>query len=478
MAESDSFEVIQALRDGGDCFWNSISSLETAIVNALSCNNVADKQQTTTPKSSNLENSICNFIAQIFGLNTKVEGDADIIAQWKRNDLKQEPKIQGEDEVEIKVLVEKTRQNAINLYREISGGSETQQEINLITLLHAHRLKLIKEVLKEDSKSEEDKLKEIKDILENKGNFNPNFNLMDNIYCLTEVNFQPGNDLEWRSLLPEEPTPAKSPTNSSSIYPPQKRDSFILDKKTKEQLLFRLNDFGYSCLGVLESGANEISKIEALKALCQEESATDYAKEYSDLKSAIRKKIESGASAVYLELCKIDLNALNLTNLNYPEETEEERATCYDSYKKQLLDENISSIIRMATDKLRQTKREVGKFEEEEQVETKRLKSLLNSKAEIIAESGIKNGIDKMHYSLMAIDPLIDTIRTAMYNHAFIQISFAKGRELVEELGKIPGGDLAPPPSSEIQPRAQPAIQAPRRSHPSPNPLPASVERG
>ena len=151
-------------------------------------------------------------------------------------------------------MVEKTRQNAINLYREISGGSETQQEINLITLLHAHRLKLIKEVLSKDDKSKEDKLEEIKDILKNKGNFNPNFNLMNNIYHLTEQNFQPGDDLEWRSLLPEKSSHAKSPTNSSSIYPPQRRDPsqdrIILDKKTKEQLLFRLIDFKYSCLGV------------------------------------------------------------------------------------------------------------------------------------------------------------------------------------------------------------------------------------
>jgi len=281
MAESDSFKVIKALIDGADYFWDSISSLKTAIVNALSCTNVTNKdsidngKQTPKPK-----------------INTKVEGGADIIAQWKRNNLKRDFSNKNDDEIES--LVEKTRQKAINLYRKISDDSETQQEINLITLLHAHRLKLINEVLSNDSKSEEDKLEEIKDILENKGNFNPNFNLMDNIYFLTEVNFQPGNDLEWRSLLPEKSSHAKSPTNSSSIYPPQRRDPsqdrIILDKKTKEQLLFRLNNFRYSCLGVLESGAKESIEIKALETLCQEESTTDYAKKYSTTKKNIKDK--------------------------------------------------------------------------------------------------------------------------------------------------------------------------------------------
>ena len=239
-------------------------------------------------------------------------------------------------------MVEKTRQNAINLYREISGGSETQQEINLITLLHAHRLKLIKEVLSKDDKSKEDKLEEIKDILKNKGNFNPNFNLMDNIYSLTEVNFQPGDDLEWRSLLPEEPTPAKSPTNSSSIYPSQRRDPFqdriILDKETKEQLLFRLNDFGYSCLGVLESDAEKSHKIEALKTLCQKESTTDYAKEYSATKKNIQSKIEKGARFVEEELGRIKFEANILAN--QAKETPDIRQKTISS----LLDDQIETI--------------------------------------------------------------------------------------------------------------------------------------
>ncbi len=79
------------------------SSLETPIFNALSCKNVADnanitdKQQATKHKTRNLENSICNFIAQIWCTNTKVEGDADIIAQSKRNNLKME----GDDPVSL-----------------------------------------------------------------------------------------------------------------------------------------------------------------------------------------------------------------------------------------------------------------------------------------------------------------------------------------------------------------------------------------
>ena len=97
MTQSDNFKVIQTLRDGADYFWNSISSLETAIVNVLCTTNDANKdsaskdsasnaQQTPKTKISNLENSICNFIEQIFP-NPKVERDADNIAQLKRNNL-------------------------------------------------------------------------------------------------------------------------------------------------------------------------------------------------------------------------------------------------------------------------------------------------------------------------------------------------------------------------------------------------------
>ena len=455
MAESDSFKVIQALRDGADYFWNSISSLETAIVNVLCTTNDANKdsasnaQQTPKTKISNLENSICNFIEQIFPINPKVEGDADIIAQWKRNNLERDFSEKNEDEIEV--LVEKTRQNAINLYREISGGSETQKEIKLITLLHANRLKLINEVLSNDSKSEEVKLEEIKDIIENKGNFNPNFNLMDNIYFLTEVNFQPGDDLEWRSLLPEAPRPAKATSNSSSIYPPQRRDPsqdrIILDKETKEQLLFRLIDFKYSCLGVLESGAdNKVNKIRALETLCQKELTTDYAKEYSATKKNIQSKIEKGARFVEEELGRIKFEANILAN--QAKETPDIRQKTISS----LLDDQIETIQNKVAEKIKEDKfiepenedRLALKEESQKQIE------VVKQYAENIAKSGIYEEEAKMLNKLTDFQiskDVVGAIRTAMYNEAFIQISFAKGRELVEKVRKMTGDDVTPPPS-------------------------------
>jgi hypothetical protein len=485
MAESDSFKVIKALMDGANNFLNSISSLETAIVNALSCNNVADNRQTPKPKTSNLENSICNFIASIWGLNTKVEGGADIIAKWKRNNLKRDFPNKNDDE--IKVLVEKTRQKAINLYRKISDDSETQQEIKLISLLHAHRLKLIKEVLKEDSKSEEDKLKEIKDILENKGNFNPNFNLMNNIYWLTEVNFHPGDDLELRSFLPKESTPAKAPTNSSSIYPPQRRDPsqdrIILDKETKEQLLFRLNDFGYSCLGVLESDAEKSHKIEALKTLCQKESTTDYAKEYSATKKNIQSKIEKGARFVEEELGRIKFEANILAN--QAKETPDIRQKTISS----LLDDQIETIKSKVAKKIKEDKF-IGPESEDQLAlesnprvilpeldhinqpqkqsalkESQKQIKVVKQFAENIAIRGILEGKNTMLDKLTSFQ-VVGAIRTAMYHQAFIEISFAKGVELVETVRKMTGGDVTPKSSPKIQPRAQhkePPIEAPRR---------------
>ena len=87
--------------------------------------------------------------------------------------------------------------------------------------------------------------------------------------------------------------------------------------------------------------------------------------------------------------------------------------------------------------------------------------------AENIAKWGISEGRNKMPNKLTSFQiskNVAGAIRTAMYNEAFIQISFAKGRELVEEFGKIPGGDVTPP-SQKIQPRAQltePSIPVPR----------------
>ena len=447
-------------------FWNSISSLETAIVNVLCPTNDANKdsasnaQQTQKTKISNLEKSICNFIEQIFP-NPKVEGGADIIAQWKRNNLERDFSNKNDDEIES--LVEKTRQNAINLYREISGGSETQQEIKLITLLHANRLKLINEVLSNDSKSEEDKLEEIEDILKNKGNFNPNFNLMNNIYSLTEVNFQPGNDLEWRSLLPEEPTPDEAPIKSYSIYPPQRRDPsqdrIILDKKTKEQLLFRLIDFKYSCLGVLESGAKKSIEIKALETLCQKELTTDYAKEYSATKKNIQSKIEKGARFVEEELGRIKFEANILAN--QAKETPDIRQQTISS----LLDCKSETIQNKVAEKIKEDKfiepenedRLALKEESQKQIE------VVKQYAENIAKSGIYEGGAKMLNKLTDFQISKDVagaIRTAMYNQAFIQISFAKGRELVEKVRNITGDDVTPKssPRNSISPASSPSL--------------------
>ena len=329
--------------------------------------------------------------------------------------------------------------NALHLYEKIGEGSDDEKERKLITLLHRHRVASINNILKDANKNEEEKLGDINKIL-NDSNYYSNLSLDDNIFWL-----------------------AQNINKSTFLLGDQ---SNISEKASKEELLFRLNDFGYSCLGVIESGAEKSHKIQALEEfLMEQQPIENLIKEHSNLKSLIRKKIEKGVSVVFFESFKIDHEALKLTDSSYQKKTEEEKATCYNSFKNQLLDQNRSSIIVMATDRLRKTKSEVGTFEEEEQV-TKRLESLLNSKAEIIAESGIKNGIDKMPYSLMDmdIDPLIDSIKTAMYNEAFFQISFAKGRELVEKVRKMKGGDVTPP-SQKIQPRAQlePSIPAPRR---------------
>jgi hypothetical protein len=398
------FKPIKALRDGADFFWDSISSLETGIVNTLFRNNVSDEQQATKPKTSNLGNIICNFIGQIFGINTKVEveGDADIIAKWKRTNL-ENMEDQNLSEDKIETLAQETRQKAIDLYRKISGGSETQQEINLITLLHEHRLKLIGEVLSADDKSETEKLQYIKDILENKGDFQQHINLASNIYNLTEANFQPGDDLKINFLLP------KAPGNSSSTYPPQwkdpSQDRIILDKETKEELLFRLNDFKYSCLGVLDSGFHYSNQIEALKGLLEEHSAQtsreDFVKKHADLKLAIGGKIEIGVARLEFGLNRkmanesIKEDVENILNQSYPSKVEEDD----------------------------------------------KAKSILTTKAEDIAESMLNLNFAEIKESFSDFSY---AVKQMMYFYTFQQISYARGKELAEQVSKITGDSLTP----------------------------------
>jgi hypothetical protein len=249
--------------------------------------------------------------------------------------------------------------------------------------------------------------------------------------------------------------------------------SNISEETSKEELLFRLNDFKYSCFGVLASGAKESPKIEALRELCQEESTTDYAKEYSTTKINIQSKIEKGARVVETELVKIECE-VNKTIL-----ANKEQAT--PNIKQQiisiLLDQEIETIKKKVVQEIKEDKfigtkseaqlalesnprvilskpNQIALKESQKQIE------VVKQFAENIAEWGISEGRNKMHNTLTHLKISKDVagaIRTAMYNEAFIEISFAKGRELAEKLHKITGDDVPPPPSPRNSPSRAPS---------------------
>ena len=456
MEQTSATDAILLFRDKlklvVDPFYDAISSLENGIVTAYqSCEKEFQKNFNPNTKNPDqqFDSETSSEQQQQENLNKAAQYIADL---YEDNCNSKELTVPDEGK---KLIYD----NALHLYEKIGEGLEDQKERKLITLLHRHRVASINNILKDDAKNEEEKLDDINKIL-NDSNYDFNHSLDDNIFWLAQ-------NINKSTFLLEGP-------------------SNISEKTSKEELLFRLNDFGYSCLGVLASGADKVNKIEALKALYQEESTADYAKKYLTTKKNIQSKIEKGARVVEAELVKLGFEADKTILANGVKETPDIKQQIISG----LLDDQIETIQNKVAKEIKEDKFIGNKSEaqlpsernprfpnEIEQLALKESREqikVVKQYAEKIAKWGIFEGRNKMPNKLTdikisedvvgAIRTAAGAIRTAMYNQAFIEISFDKGRELVEQLGKIPGGDEMPPPSSKIQPRAQPAIPAPKRS--------------
>jgi hypothetical protein len=411
------YYLAKCFGDGIDFFLDSISSLETGIVNIFchgdeKTNNKSDDSANNLEKNpkhkiSNIEKTIFGFLAIMTrDYKSSEELEADSISKWKASNLSQSQTQYSDNEIQI--AQNKTCENALNLLRKISDDDETQREINLITLLHEHRLKLIREILNNKVKSEGQKLQEIKDILENKVDFQQHMNLASNIYYLTEANFQPDASEPSRQSSNNESTSSNSDANPPThrgIYPqytiptPEDldRSQSFSDQKTKEELLFRLNDFKYSCLGVLDSGFHDSNQIEALKGLLEEHSAQtrreDFVKKHADLKSAIGDKIETGVARLELGL---------------------------KNKMKKSTEKDVENI-------LKQHSNLSGAIEKD------KANSILVSKAEYITESMLKLDFDEIKESLSNFSY---AVKQMMYFYTFQQISYARGKELAEAMSE------------------------------------------
>lgn len=431
-----------------DPFYDAISSLGNGIVSTYkSCKEIV---RGTFEQKNNSQTSLAEQPKVFFGENAQKIADL-----YEDNFTSKGLTAPDEDK---KLIYD----NALHLYEKIGEGSEDQKERKLITLLHRHRVASINNILKDDDKNEEEKLRDINKIL-NDSNYGFNHSLDYNIFWL-----------------------AHNINKSTFLLGDQ---SNISEKTSEEELFFRLNDFEYSCRGVLASGAKKSAKIEALKTLCQEESTTDYAKKYSTTKINIQDKIEKGARVVEAELVGIEFEANKTILANQEEETSDIRQQIISSllgYKFETIKSRVAKKIKEdefigpkskdrltlkgkpkailpELDHINQPQKQLALKESREQIE------VVKQYAENIAKWGISEGRNKMPNKLTDIKiskNVAGAIRTAMYNEAFIKISFAKGRELVEKVRNITGDDVTPPPSSEIQPRAQltePPIPAPTR---------------
>lgn len=423
------YDLAKCFGDGIDFFLNSISAVETGIVNIF-CHGGEKTNNKSDDSANNPEHKISNIEKTIFGFlaimtrdyKSSEELEADSISKWKASNLSQSQTQYSDNEIQI--AQNKTYENALNLLRKISDDDETQREINLITLLHEHRLKLIGEVLNAVDKSESKKLQDIEEILQNKGDFKQHMNLANNIYYLTEANFQPDASEPSRQFSNNKSTSSNSDANLPThrgIYPqyttpiPEDldRSQSFYDQKTKEELLFRLNDFKYSCLGVLYSSVKESHQIQALKELFVEHSSQnsreDFVKKHADLKLAIGGKIETGAK-------KLE-DGLNLGMTN------------------ESIEQDVANILNQL-------------YRPSKEGELNKANSILATKAEDITESMFKLDFNEIKESFSDFSY---AVKQMMYFYTFQEISYARGKELAEKFQEIP------------QPFNEPPIPAPRR---------------
>lgn len=438
------YSAFGTLGSGIDFLLNQCSSIQTSIIDIIPF----------IPKD-NIKKS--NPPAPI---RSKLKKQAEIIARWEEDNLrKQNEKLKPKATIlysdsQIQELKNERYKEALSLFQKISGDNVTQQEIKLITLLHEHRLKLIGEVL--NDKSEIDKLDKIDKILNYGGDFYQDLDLLYNIYDLTEKKFNPQLDLPIQSPNASSPSINREdrfPISSNAFlsYPPRQKDlNAIADKKTKEELLFRLNYFKYSCLGVLKSGVEKSHKIGALKELIEEQSdlvRRKFKVKHQEFDCKIRKVIEIFVHKKFQEIIKVERSQ------QIP--MEEEDLKQKEKYLKKISDQILESYKSNLAD--------ASMKEKPESYELPQIKEENKIKIEQEYITNLKN-----------------LMKEKIYQFATEEMSFYEGIKLAEKMQSIATDSsfsvnperLTPPPSPRSREGApspppplitEPRIPAPRR---------------